>query len=71
MPLDTNRTKLFPLANFKISSLNLDYSYGKLVPVSPTEFPNPSGFDSTMLAVATWQVMCDIFTTKGPSPSDM
>ncbi|KAF7054183.1 hypothetical protein CFC21_061907 [Triticum aestivum] len=71
MPPDTNRTKLFPPANFKISggsSLNPDYSCGQPVPVSPTGFPNPSGLDSTTLAVATWQVVCNITTAKGAKP---
>ena len=71
MPLDTKRTKLFPPANFKISSLNLDYSYGQPAPGSPTGLPNPSRFDSMMLTVTTWQVVCDISTTKGPNPSDV
>lgn len=71
MPPDTNRTKLFPPVNFKISggsSLNPDYSCGQPVPVSPTAFPNPSGLDSTTLAIATWQVVCNITTAKGAKP---
>lgn len=71
MPPDLNRTKLFPPANFKISgasSLNPDYTCGQPVPVSPTAFPDPSGLDSTTLAVATWQVVCNITTTKGAKP---
>ncbi|RCV45196.1 hypothetical protein SETIT_9G434000v2, partial [Setaria italica] len=71
MPPDLNRTKLFPPANFKIagaSSLNPDYTCGQPVPVSPTAFPDPSGLDSTTLAVATWQVVCNITRTKGAKP---
>ncbi|BAS83769.1 COBRA-like protein 7 [Oryza sativa Japonica Group] len=71
MPPDLNRTKLFPPANFKIagaSSLNPDYTCGQPVPVSPTEFPDPSGLDSTTLAIATWQVVCNITTSKGAKP---
>ncbi|CAD6210863.1 unnamed protein product [Miscanthus lutarioriparius] len=71
MPPDLNRTKLFPPSNFKIagaSSLNPDYTCGQPVPVSPTAFPDPSGLDSTTLAVATWQVVCNITTTKGAKP---
>ncbi|XP_066388161.1 COBRA-like protein 7 [Miscanthus floridulus] len=71
MPPDLNRTKLFPPANFKIagaSSLNPDYTCDQPVPVSPTAFPDPSGLDSTTLAVATWQVVCNITTTKGAKP---
>ncbi|KAG2552563.1 COBRA-like protein 7 [Panicum virgatum] len=71
MPPDLNRTKLFPPANFKIagaSSLNPDYTCGQPVPVSPTSFPDPSGLDSTTLAMATWQVVCNITRTKGAKP---
>ncbi|XP_040377908.1 COBRA-like protein 7 [Oryza brachyantha] len=71
MPPDLNRTKLFPPANFKIagaSSLNPDYTCGQPVPVSPTEFPDPSGLDSTTLAIATWQVVCNITTSKAAKP---
>ncbi|PUZ41449.1 hypothetical protein GQ55_9G506200 [Panicum hallii var. hallii] len=71
MPPDLNRTKLFPPANFKIagaSSLNPDYTCGQPVRVSPTAFPDPSGLDSTTLAMATWQVVCNIIRTKGAKP---
>ncbi|CAN6320288.1 unnamed protein product [Urochloa humidicola] len=71
MPPDLNRTKLFPPANFKIagaSSLNPDYTCGQPVPVSPTAFPDPSGLDLTTLAVATWQVVCNITRTKNAKP---
>lgn len=71
MPPDTNRTKLFPPANFKIaggSSLNPDYTCGQPMPVSPTGFPDPSGLDSTTLAVATWQVVCNITKPKDAKP---
>jgi hypothetical protein len=71
MPPDLNRTKLFPPANFKIagaSSLNPDYTCGQPVRVSPTAFPDPSGLDSTTLAMATWQVVCNITRTKGAKP---
>ncbi|KAK3147494.1 hypothetical protein QOZ80_3BG0283050 [Eleusine coracana subsp. coracana] len=71
MPPDMNRTKLFPPANFKIagaSSLNPEYTCGQPVPVSPTAFPDPSGLDSTTMAVATWQVVCNITTAKNAKP---
>jgi hypothetical protein len=71
MPPDMNRTKLFPPANFKIaggSSLNPEYTCGQPMPVSPTTFPNPSGLDSTTMAMATWQVVCNITTSKRAKP---
>ncbi|KAL6896821.1 hypothetical protein ACP4OV_007393 [Aristida adscensionis] len=63
MPPDLNRTTLNPPANFKVagsSPLNPDYACGQPVPVSPTEFPDPSGLASTTLALATWQVVCNV-----------
>ncbi|TVU37105.1 hypothetical protein EJB05_10398, partial [Eragrostis curvula] len=65
MPPDLNRTELYPPANFRIAGSlpqNPDYTCGQPVPVSPTEFPDPSGLPSTTLAVATWQVICNITT---------
>ncbi|XP_062189541.1 COBRA-like protein 7 [Phragmites australis] len=66
MPPDLNRTKLYAPVNFRIagaSPLNPEYACGQPVPVSPSEFPDPSGLASTTLAVATWQVVCNISTS--------
>ncbi|CAM0145066.1 unnamed protein product [Urochloa decumbens] len=65
MPPDLNRTKLYPPAGFQVrgsSPLNPDYACGQPVPVRPSEFPDPSGLPSTTLAVASWQVVCNITT---------
>lgn len=72
MPPDLNRTKLYAPANFKVSGaspLNPEYECGQPVPVSPTEFPNPSGLASTTLAMVTWQVVCNITTTSSSDVS--
>ncbi|CAM0907494.1 unnamed protein product [Alopecurus aequalis] len=76
MPPDVNRTsRLHAPANFRVSGaspLNPEYACGQPVPVSPSVFPDPSGLDSTTLAVVSWQVSCNItvhdVTTK-PSKS--
>ncbi|OEL28027.1 COBRA-like protein 7 [Dichanthelium oligosanthes] len=73
MPPDLNRTKLYPPASFQVhgaSPLNPDYKCGQPIPVSPSEFPDPSGLASTTVAVATWQVVCNITTgTETARPS--
>ncbi|CAN6220019.1 unnamed protein product [Urochloa humidicola] len=67
MPPDLNRTSLYPPASFQIrgsSPLNPDYACGQPLPVTPSEFPDPSGLPSTRRAVASWQVVCNITTTQ-------
>jgi hypothetical protein len=75
MPPDLNRTRLFPPASFEVrgsSPLNPEYACGQPVPVTPSEFPDPSGLPSSTVAVASWQVVCNITTTstaaKPPKP---
>ncbi|XP_068660726.1 COBRA-like protein 7 [Aristolochia californica] len=69
MPPDVNRTQLFAPQNWKISGiLNPDYQCGPPVRVSPTQFPDPSGLQSTTSAIATWQVICNITQPKGSKP---
>ncbi|ONK63295.1 uncharacterized protein A4U43_C07F13490 [Asparagus officinalis] len=70
MPPDLNRTKVLPPQNWKIvgGALNPSYRCGQPIRVNPTLFPDPSGLDSSTLAVATWQVVCNISKPKGASP---
>lgn len=69
MPPDLNKTQLFAPQNWKISGrLNPDYQCGPPVRVSPTQFPDTSGLDSTTSAVASWQVVCNITQPKGSKP---
>ncbi|XP_051210838.1 COBRA-like protein 7 [Lolium perenne] len=73
MPPDVNRTsRLHAPANFRVtgaSTLNPEHACGQPVPVSPSEFPDPSGLDSTTLAVASWQVSCNITVDDTSKPS--
>ncbi|XP_006658992.2 COBRA-like protein 7 [Oryza brachyantha] len=72
MPPDLNRTKLYAPTNFNISGaspLNPEYACGQPVRVSPTELPDPSGLASTTLALATWQVVCNMTTSPSKTPS--
>ncbi|XXG84357.1 hypothetical protein AAC387_Pa10g1888 [Persea americana] len=69
MPPDLNRTLLYAPQNWKISGkLNPDYQCGPPVRVSPTQFPDTSGLESTTSAVASWQVVCNITQPKGSKP---
>ncbi|KAG2639226.1 COBRA-like protein 7 [Panicum virgatum] len=71
MPPDLNRTRLHPPAGFEVrgaSPLNPEYACGQPIPVSPSEFPDPSGLASTTVAVASWQAVCTI-TTRPASAS--
>ncbi|XP_068663227.1 LOW QUALITY PROTEIN: COBRA-like protein 7 [Aristolochia californica] len=69
MPPEVNRTELFAPQNWKISGiLNPDYQCGPPVRVSPTQFPDPSGLQTTTSAIATWQVVCNITQPKGGKP---
>ncbi|XP_078437029.1 COBRA-like protein 10 precursor [Wolffia australiana] len=65
VPPDMNRTALYPPENFKIKGvLNPDYVCGPPRRVSPMEFPDPTGLDAVSLAVASWQVVCNITRPK-------
>ncbi|RWV83654.1 hypothetical protein BHE74_00017139 [Ensete ventricosum] len=69
MPPDLNRSVLFPPVNWNISgTFNPDYQCGHPIRVSPTAFPDSSGLDSDSLALASWQVVCNISRPKGASP---
>lgn len=61
MPPDFNRTVLYPPQKWKIEGeLNPTYKCGPPIRVSPMEFPDPSGLMSDTIAVASWQVGCNI-----------
>ncbi|KAG6487971.1 COBRA-like protein 7 [Zingiber officinale] len=70
MPPDVNRSVLFPPVNWNISGsgLNPNYQCGQPIRVSPAQFPDPSGIDSESLALASWQVVCNITRPKSASP---
>ncbi|KAL2510510.1 COBRA-like protein 7 [Abeliophyllum distichum] len=61
MPPDLNKTQLTPPQNWKINStVGLDYQCGPPARVNPTLFPDPSGLPSNSVAIASWQVVCNI-----------
>ncbi|CAN6206533.1 unnamed protein product [Urochloa humidicola] len=63
MPPDLNRTALHPPASFHLrgsSPLNPDYACAQPVPVTPSQFPDPTGLPSVTIAVASWQAVCNI-----------
>ncbi|XP_027172784.1 COBRA-like protein 10 [Coffea eugenioides] len=60
-----NKTSITPPQNWNITGvLNPTYKCGPPVRVDPTEFPDPSGLDSTTAAIASWQVTCNITRPK-------
>ncbi|KAG0481820.1 hypothetical protein HPP92_009904 [Vanilla planifolia] len=65
LPPDLNRTALYPPQKWKISGvLNPDYKCGAPIRVSPTEFPDQSGLMAESLALASWQVVCNMTKDK-------
>ncbi|XP_073116113.1 COBRA-like protein 10 [Elaeis guineensis] len=65
IPPDLNRTALYPPQNFKINGfLNPNYVCSPPIRVRPSEFPDPSGLMSETIALATWQVACNITRPK-------
>lgn len=66
MPPDNNiRTALTPPMKWTIDGLlNPQYKCGAPVRVDPQEFPDPSGLQAVNLAVASWQIICNITKPK-------
>ncbi|CAI9088487.1 OLC1v1022823C1 [Oldenlandia corymbosa var. corymbosa] len=65
LPPDMNRTALTPPQNWQITGLlNPTYKCGPPIRVDPTEFPDPSGLDTSTEAIASWQVTCNITRPK-------
>ncbi|KNA13723.1 hypothetical protein SOVF_114240 [Spinacia oleracea] len=65
IPPDMNRTALYPPQNWKPTGvLNPNYKCGPPMRVEPSEFPDPSGLQAKVLAVASWQVVCNITRPK-------
>ncbi|PKU67479.1 COBRA-like protein 10 [Dendrobium catenatum] len=65
MPPDMNRTALYPPHKWEISGvLNPHYVCGAPIRVSPAEFPDPSGLTSESIALASWQVVCNMTRPK-------
>ncbi|PKA52614.1 COBRA-like protein 10 [Apostasia shenzhenica] len=65
LPPDLNRTALYPPQNWQISGVvNPNYKCGAPIRVSPAEFPDPSGLNSETIALASWQIACNITQHK-------
>ncbi|KAL2943755.1 COBRA-like protein 10 [Bienertia sinuspersici] len=65
LPPDLNRTALYPPQNWKLTGvLNPDYKCGPPMRVEASEFPDPSGLQAKVMAVASWQVVCNITRPK-------
>ncbi|CAA7388922.1 unnamed protein product [Spirodela intermedia] len=72
MPPDLNRTEFFPPQNWRITgapgALNPSYECSPPVRVSPAQFPDSSGLQSSTSAIASWQVVCNITRPRGSNP---
>ncbi|XP_018810962.1 COBRA-like protein 10 [Juglans regia] len=65
LPPDLNRTALNPPQKWSIVGVvNPHYKCGPPIRVDPTEFPDPSGIQATISAIASWQVVCNITRPK-------
>ncbi|KAL9236348.1 hypothetical protein vseg_011031 [Gypsophila vaccaria] len=65
LPPDLNRTALYPPQNWRLSGvLNPDYKCGPPMRVEASEFPDPSGLQAKVAAVASWQIVCNITKPK-------
>ncbi|KAK8970971.1 COBRA-like protein 10 [Platanthera guangdongensis] len=68
LPPDLNRTALYPPQKWAVSGvINPFYKCEAPIRVSPTEFPDPSGLMSETIALASWQVVCNITKPKTQS----
>ncbi|KAM2366633.1 hypothetical protein ACFX1X_005300 [Malus domestica] len=69
VPPDLNRTALYPPEKFKVEGvLNPEYKCRQPIRVDPAQFPDPSGIQSTSLAIASWQIICNITRAKTRKP---
>ncbi|BFG27516.1 hypothetical protein CerSpe_137910 [Prunus speciosa] len=69
LPPDLNRTALYPPERFKVDGvLNPEYKCGQPIRVDPAQFPDPSGLQATSLAIASWQIVCNITRAKTRKP---
>ncbi|XP_050231728.1 COBRA-like protein 10 [Mercurialis annua] len=69
LPPDVNRTSLYPPEKWKIVGiLNPEFKCAAPIRISPTAFPDPSGLKASVMAIATWQIVCNITKPKTRSP---
>ncbi|RDX61222.1 COBRA-like protein 10, partial [Mucuna pruriens] len=61
IPPDLNKTAIFPPEKWKIRGiLNPDYRCGSPFRVEPVRFPDPKGLEASVIAIASWQIVCNI-----------
>ncbi|KAL3717652.1 hypothetical protein ACJRO7_009139 [Eucalyptus globulus] len=65
MPPDLNRTALAPPVNWQINgTMSSNYQCGQPIPVSPSDFPDPTGLPSETMAISSWQVVCNLIRPR-------
>ncbi|KAL5775418.1 hypothetical protein ACOSP7_012975 [Xanthoceras sorbifolium] len=61
IPPNVNRTTLYPPEKWKIAGVvNPNYKCGQPFKVEPTLFTDTSGLQATSIAIASWQIVCNI-----------
>ncbi|KAK7405877.1 hypothetical protein VNO78_07489 [Psophocarpus tetragonolobus] len=61
VPPDLNKTAIFPPDKWKIVGiLNPEYRCGSPIRVEPSRQQDPRGLEATVIATATWQILCNI-----------
>lgn len=65
LPPDLNMTSITPPSKWKIEGIvSSTFKCGTPLRVSQAEFPDPSGLDEVSLAIASWQIVCNISRPK-------
>ncbi|XP_049382399.1 COBRA-like protein 10 [Solanum stenotomum] len=65
LPPDLNLTALYPPERWKIVGLlNPDYKCGQALRVDEAQFLDPTGLHATVIAIASWQIVCNITKPK-------
>uniref|UniRef100_A0A7N1A8S4 COBRA C-terminal domain-containing protein n=1 Tax=Kalanchoe fedtschenkoi TaxID=63787 RepID=A0A7N1A8S4_KALFE len=66
---DVNRTAIYPPEKWKIYGLlNPSYKCGPPLRVDATLFPDPSGLQAESIAIASWQIVCNITRARSTPP---
>ncbi|KAL9327948.1 hypothetical protein ACSQ67_002951 [Phaseolus vulgaris] len=61
IPPDLNKTSIFPPEKWKITGiLNPNYKCGLPRRVEPARFPDSRGLEATVIAISSWQIVCNI-----------
>ncbi|KAK7366514.1 hypothetical protein VNO80_08506 [Phaseolus coccineus] len=61
IPPDLNKTSIFPPEKWKITGiLNPTYKCGLPRRVEPARFPDSRGLEATVIAISSWQIVCNI-----------